>query len=147
MMKIKRKIKYIGLDFDNTCVVEEWPGIGEELAGMRKVIKKLMSEGHKIILITQREHNLNGYDGDLLQEAINWLEERGIVLSGVNNNPFLDYNPPSRKIYSDVIIDDHSCGIGLVERTNSDGTRMKCVDWNYVDTWLVENEYYKRKVL
>lgn len=142
MIKFKSS-KVIGVDFDNTCVIEEWPEIGREIPGAINVLRKLIASGHKIILVTMREHDR--IDGrDLLQEAIDWFTDRGIELLAVNSNPIQEklFECKSRKIYTDAMIDDHSAGIKLLDGTTSGGVPVKYVDWNSIDNWFRDQGYY-----
>lgn len=138
-----RPSKVIGVDFDNTCVIEEWPEIGNEIPGAIRVLKKLIQAGHSIILVTMREHE--DIDGrDLLQEALDWFSERDIQILSANSNPIQEKIFPgkSRKIYTDAMIDDHSAGMKYVPGVTSDGKPVKYVDWDYVDSWFEQEGYY-----
>ena len=76
----------IAVDFDGTCVTHEYPEIGESI-GAEKVLKALVENGHQLVLCTMRGHKT--HEGrDLLQEAVDWFEENGIELYGVNETPF-----------------------------------------------------------
>ena len=59
----------IAVDFDGTVVEHEYPKIGEERPHATEVLRKLMEDGHKLILWTVRE-------GPLLDEAIDWCLSR-----------------------------------------------------------------------
>lgn len=138
-----RSSKVVGVDFDNTCVIEEWPEIGAEIPGAVDILKKLIQAGHNIILITMREHER--IDGrDLLQEALDWFSERDIKLLSANSNPIQEkiFAGKSRKIYTDAMIDDHSVGMKYVSGMTSDGKPVKYVDWKYVDSWFIQEGYY-----
>lgn len=100
-------------DFDQTiCLGESYPDPSKGKPNIRliKYLTLAREYGHKIILNTMRE-------GDLLDMAVMWCMDRGIVFDAINDNlPDMverwGYN--SRKIYGDYIIDDHNalCGIG-----------------------------------
>lgn len=69
----------IAIDFDGTMVAHDYPNVGHDI-GAVPVIKKLMAARHSIILFTMRT-------GDQLKDAVNWCDNHGIALYGINNNP------------------------------------------------------------
>lgn len=96
----------IAIDFDGTIVRHRYPKIGEEVPGAVDNIKKLLKDGHRLILWTVRE-------GELLNEAVEWCKERGILFYAVNK----DYPEEqqgdefySRKLKVDLFIDDRNLG-------------------------------------
>ena len=97
----------IAVDFDGTIVKHRYPSIGEELPFATETLKKLASEGHRLILWTVRE-------GRLLDEAVAFCRERGLEFYAVNR----DYpeeekgknNHFSRKLKADLWIDDRNLG-------------------------------------
>lgn len=103
----------IAIDFDGTIVEHRYPSIGRELPFATATLKKLIEDGHKLILWSVRE-------GDLLQEAVDWCRERGVRFHAVNG--FFDEdleeeagdrekNPHySRKLKVDCFIDDRNVG-------------------------------------
>lgn len=91
-------------DFDDTMTEKlgSYPIIGDEHVLMMNVIKKHIKDGDTIILNTMRE-------GELLQEAVDWLEERGIVPDAINDNCEElknKYQNNPRKISCDINYDD-----------------------------------------
>lgn len=97
----------IAVDFDGTIVEHAYPAIGREKPFAVETLKMLVADGHRIILWTVRE-------GDLLDEAVNWCEKRGVKLFAVNKdfpeeneNEFIDH---SRKLKVDMFIDDRNVG-------------------------------------
>ena len=69
-----------------------------------KYIKKMKSEGHKIILWTCREK-------EPLEYAVKFCKDYGIELDAVNENIDVEakiktYGYNSRKVYADIYIDD-----------------------------------------
>jgi len=97
----------IAVDFDGTIVTHEYPRIGKEIPFATDTLKMLIKDKHRLILWTVRE-------GKLLQEAIDWCKERGVIFWAVNkdypeevpeNNE--DY---SRKLKADYFIDDRNIG-------------------------------------
>ena len=103
----------IAVDFDGTIVEHRYPEIVRERPFATATLRKLMEDGHKLILWSVRE-------GDLLQEAVDWCRERGVRFHAVNG--FFDEdaddeignttkNPHySRKLKVDCFIDDRNVG-------------------------------------
>lgn len=69
----------IAVDFDGTIVTHAYPAIGKELPGAIDTLKRLQSEGHRLILWTVRE-------GKLLDEAVEYCRNRGLEFFSVNEN-------------------------------------------------------------
>ncbi len=96
----------ISVDFDGTIVEHRYPQIGKEMPFATLTLKKLISEGHALVLNTVRE-------GELLDEAVEWCRERGVEFFAVNcNYPEETPSSPdySRKIKADYYIDDRNLG-------------------------------------
>ena len=110
----------IAIDFDGTCVKHAYPEIGEDI-GAIPVLKKMVNDGHQLILNTMRS-------GKLLDEAIQWFENNGIKLSGANHTPGQATWTESPKVYAQLYIDDAALGCP----TNYDGTGRPYVDWKIV---------------
>ena len=97
----------IAVDFDGTIVEHRYPRIGKEIPFAIETLKRLQEDRHRLILWTVRE-------GRLLDEAVTFCQERGLVFYAVNQ----DYpeNIPvkrisaSRKLKVDVFIDDRNVG-------------------------------------
>lgn len=96
----------IALDFDGTLVRNNYPAIGKAIPQAVETVKKLLRDGHRIILWTVRE-------GKLLEEAVQWCADHGITLYAANKN-YPEEQPGdsgySRKINADIFIDDCSFG-------------------------------------
>ena len=96
----------IAVDFDGTIVEHRYPKIGEEIPFTTETLKILAKERHRLILWTVRE-------GKLLDEAVEWCHERGIVFFAVNKD-YPEENPEhdgfSRKLKADLFIDDRNLG-------------------------------------
>ena len=122
---MRKPIMIIGVDFDGTCVTHEYPEIGRDI-GAEPVLKELVGAGHKLVLWTMRS-------GEYLQEAVNWFEERGIPLFGVNTNPEQASWTSSPKAYCHLYIDDAALGVPL--RVSSK-ERRAYVDWEKVRAML-----------
>ena len=114
---------YIVLDFDGTVVKHRYPAVGEDV-GAVPVLKKLVKNGHHLILSTMRSHNSEGVD--TLQPAIDWFKEHNIPLYGVNENPSQKSWTASNKVYGNIYIDDYALGAPLF--VEEDG--LAYIDWN-----------------
>ena len=69
---MKKQIVSVG--FDGTVVTHDFPKIGEDI-GAVPVLKKLVDNGHKIILATVRSNTDSGYHvGPHLDNAVQWYE-------------------------------------------------------------------------
>ena len=97
----------IAIDFDGTIVEHRYPKIGKEIPFATDTIKRLIHDGHQIILWTVRE-------GELLDEAVEWCHSHGITFYSVNKNyPEEKIDRKSgccKKITADLFIDDHNIG-------------------------------------
>lgn len=97
----------IAIDFDGTIVEHRYPEIGKELPFATQTLKKLIADGHKLILWTVRE-------GQLLADAVEWCRERGVMFYAVNRD-FEEDTPESnvgysRKLKVNLFIDDRNLG-------------------------------------
>lgn len=98
---------YIAVDFDGTIVEHRYPAIGKEIPFATATLRQLIEDGHRLILWTVRMDNL-------LQEAVDWCKERGVIFYAINK----DYEEEtqesnrhySRKIKADLWIDDRNLG-------------------------------------
>lgn len=122
------KSLFIGIDFDGTMVKHAYPEIGEEIDLALDVVLELQRAGHKIILFTMRS-------GERLNEAVEYLEENGVELFGVNENKTQKYWTQSPKVHCHIYIDDCALGVPL----EYEGSRAY-VDWSGVRELLVERE-------
>ena len=96
----------IAVDFDGTIVTHEYPRIGKEIPFAIDTLKKLQqSPQYQLILWTVRE-------GELLQEAVDYCRNRGLVFFAVNSNypeEEAEHEEP-RKLKADLFIDDRNLG-------------------------------------
>jgi hypothetical protein len=122
----------IAIDFDGTCVKNNFPGIGESLPCVN-IIKSLILNGHKIILLTMRT-------GKQLDQAINWFNTNEIKLFGVNENPDQKRWSLSNKVYADLYIDDNNLGIPLSIDVINEDTKMSS-DIDYRSYLELSTEY------
>lgn len=115
------------IDFDGTCVTHEFPAIGREI-GAEPVLKRLVGEGHQLILWTMRS-------GAHLDAAVAWFKERGIPLFGINENPQQAGWTASPKAYAHRYIDDAAVGVPLI--TPDPGQTRPYVDWARLEPMLI----------
>ena len=102
------KILKIAVDFDGTLCEYKFPGIGEQKPEHKQLIDiliKMRSQGHKLILWTNRGDN-EQYKS--LAEAIEWCQSKGLEFDAINQNlpdqkKLSGYSP---KIMADYYIDD-----------------------------------------
>ncbi|SBV92551.1 BT0820 family HAD-type phosphatase [uncultured Dysgonomonas sp.] len=94
----------IAVDFDGTIVEHEYPKIGKAIPFAIETLLQLQKEGHILLMWTVR-------DGDLLQEAINYCEKKGLKFYAANkNHPDEDVSTASRKLNAEMFIDDRNLG-------------------------------------
>jgi hydroxymethylpyrimidine pyrophosphatase-like HAD family hydrolase len=98
---------YVGVDFDGTVVKHKYPDIGEPVPNCLRVLKRLESKGHKVILHTMR-------GAKELNDAIKYLRKNGIKLYAANKNPAQNEWTKSKKIWAHFYIDDCSVGCPLI---------------------------------
>lgn len=116
----------IAVDFDGTIVEHKYPEIGTERPFATETLRMLIKEQHKLILWTVRE-------GRLLDEAVEWCKERGVVFYAINRDypeeKVENNNHFSRKIKADIFIDDSNLG-GLP-------------DWGQIYQMIKEGKSYR----
>ena len=99
----------IAVDFDGTIVENCFPEIGEERPFAVDVLKKFQKEQHHVLILwTVR-------NGEYLDEALKWCEERGLVFDAVNTHCFEEGEPDSSayfscKVNAHLFIDDRNLG-------------------------------------
>lgn len=102
----------IAVDFDGTIVEHRYPEIGKEIPFATETLRRLIADGHRLILWSVRE-------GELLDEAVEWCRQRGVEFYAVNQNfegdvPGEGNSSFSRKLKVKLFIDDRNVG-GLPE--------------------------------
>lgn len=120
----------IAIDFDGTIVKHDFPNIGEPVPMALPVMRRLRAEGHSIILFTMRSK-------EPLREAIEYIENSGIQLFGVNSNPDQKEWTFSPKPYAHLYIDDAAAGCPLIYE---EGLRPY-TDWQRILKILLKLEY------
>lgn len=134
----------IVIDFDGTCVAHEYPAIGMEI-GAVPVLKRLVENGHKLILFTMRsdgqikkkksQEETNGpvEPDHFLSDAIEWFARNEIPLYGIQKNPKQVFWTKSPKAYGHLYIDDAALGCPLVIPKNGE---RPYVDWSRIEEML-----------
>lgn len=119
-----------GIDFDGTVVEHKYPDIGEAVPLALNTLKKLQENSHELILWTMRSDNY-------LDEAVKYLEDNGIKLFGINENPEQVSWTHSPKAYCHLYIDDAALGCPLIYPLDG---RRPYVDWESIRTFLINNK-------
>lgn len=120
----------IAVDFDGTIVKHAFPDIGEPVEYALSALKRLRAANNDIILYTMRS-------GEVLKDAVNFLENSGIQLYGVNENPGQGSWTSSPKPYAHLYIDDASAGCPLIYPEEG----RPYADWSKIIKILEEKEY------
>ena len=128
------KTAIFSIDFDGTCVTNEFPKVGKNI-GAQYVLQYLLQNGSKIILFTVRGNGQVSFTGEpletnVLQDAIVWFVDNHIELYGINKNPAQTWSD-SNKPYADIIIDDNALGVPLNNRYSK-----PFVDWSGISMML-----------
>lgn len=120
----------IAVDFDGTCVTNEYPYIGSEI-GADVVLKELTDKGYLLVLNTMRS-------GKMLKEAVKWFEYHNIPLYAVKINPKQKLWTKSKKIFANLYIDDAAMGAPVMR---SEISEFPYIDWEKAREWLVNEGY------
>jgi hypothetical protein len=135
----------IAIDFDGTCVTHEYPKIGKDI-GAVPVLKRLVSQGHKLILFTMRDDKIKKPKDpterikleEYLQEAVEWFGANAIPLFGIQLNPGQKHWTTSNKCYAELYIDDAALGCPIKYDLNI--AERPFVDWEAVERLLIEKQ-------
>ncbi len=134
----------IAVDYDQTCQAGNFPHVYTDI-GAAPVLRRLIGNGHKIVLWTLRCDRLDKRPNDLgiepisglyLTEAINWFGDNGIPLYGINAHPLQKQLTDSPKVWADKIIDDRNIGTPLIY--DSSISLEPYVNWRKVEQVLME---------
>ena len=134
----------IVIDFDGTVVTHDFPNIGQSI-GAEPVLKKLVENGHKLILFTMRsdvespvsdDPAIIPKPGNYLTDAVNWFKERDIPLYGTQTNPTQKNWTSSPKAYGELIIDDAALGAPLYSSLPG-VTERPFINWDKVEKMLI----------
>jgi hypothetical protein len=106
--------KIIAIDFDGTIVEHDFPRTGKLMPKAKSTINYLHKQGHRIIIWTCRnnsEPSHQDWDQAPVGKVMEFLDENGIRYDCVNeNHPDMGFWLESRKIFTDVYIDDKNLG-------------------------------------
>lgn len=141
------------VDFDGTVVTHEFPSIGKD-KGAVPVLKKLVKNGHNIILFTMRSNTTNNKDSskeipkihnsNFLDDAVEWSNKNKIPLYGINTNPTQKTWTTSPKAYGQLLIDDIALGVPLIfDQRLSD---RPFVDWVKVEQYCITTKLIKNRI-
>lgn len=120
----------VAIDFDGTIAEHAcFPKIGRAVPGAFEWMKKWQDAGASLILWTMRSDGRVNV-GDVLQQAVDFCRENGIVFHGVNEHPGQRTWTGSPKAYAHVYVDDLAFGCPL--RESIDMGARKIVDWEVV---------------
>ena len=128
------------VDFDKTCALEDFPLVGADVPYAVEVLKRLVSNGVKLILWTCRQN-------EQLKDAVDWFRRNDIPLFGENEDPHPDetlaalYGIP-RKIVGKFNIDDRNLGCPTID-IESNGKVYTVVDWRKLEETLKEKGLIK----
>jgi hypothetical protein len=138
------------VDFDGTVVSHDFPRVGQDI-GAVPVLKKLVENGHRLILFTMRANRNRKKDpvdkdildvtGAFLDHAVNWFKENGIPLYGIQTNPTQHNWTTSPKAYGHMMIDDSALGCPL--KWDEAISHRPFVDWQQVEMHLKHRELIK----
>ena len=122
---------YICIDFEGTIVDHRYPEIGEPVPMAVKWLLRLQDSGARLILFTMRSDDPRF--GNLLTDAVQYLENNGVKLYGINANPEQKAWTSSPKAYAHIYVDDSAFGCPLIQPK---GFARPCVDWKKVGPQL-----------
>lgn len=136
----------INIDFDGTCVTHSFPTLGKDI-GAVPVLKRLVAEGHQLILFTMRsdrkeledvdDKDITNVVGDFLTQAVDWFKDNDIPLYGIQTNPTQHQWTTSPKSYAPLMIDDSALGCPL--HFDESMSNRFFVDWEEVEDMLERN--------
>ncbi len=136
------------IDFDNTVLAGNFPDVHTDI-GAVPVLKRLVEEGHRLILFTCRSDNMDkevdtgGLDvapinGLFLTEAVQWFKDNDIPLYGIQRHPLQDGFTSSPKAFGDLLIDDTTLGAPVMVDLNI--SRKPFIDWKWAESMLEMNQ-------
>lgn len=142
----------INIDFDGTCVTHSFPTLGKDI-GAVPVLKRLVAEGHQLILFTMRsdrkeleeveDKDISNVVGDFLTQAVDWFKDNDIPLYGIQTNPTQHQWTTSPKSYAPLMIDDSALGCPL--HFDEKISKRPFVDWEEVEDMLERSRILSKK--
>lgn len=129
----------LAIDFDGTCTTHAYPNIGKDI-GAVPILKRLIENGHQLMLWTMRGTVPTMTNRNTLEEAVQWFADNEIPLWGINENPSQKETgwTNSNKQHADIFIDDAALGCPVKYDAALSGRFF--VDWNKVEIWLENNK-------
>jgi hypothetical protein len=102
----------IAVDFDGTIVEHRFPEIGAPLPDAFDVLRSLQARGHRLVLFTCREDQMDETGRLYLTEALDFCKRQGVTFVSANQNLSADDFRPQggRKVHADIYIDDRNLG-------------------------------------
>lgn len=130
----------IAIDFDGTCVTHDYPNVGVDI-GAVPVLKKLVENGHQLMLWTMRGNKPNG---KTLDDAVKWFADNQIPLWGINENPDQTKTgwTNSNKQHAELYIDDAALGCPLYYDMTFHSRPF--VNWDDVEYSLIKKGILKK---
>lgn len=135
---MKHNSVIIAVDGDGTCWTHDWPAMGKDI-GAAPVLKKLIKNGHRLMLWTMRSGKPDG----TLSDAVKWFKDNDIELWGINENPDQKETgwSTSNKQYANIFVDDAALGAPL--KFDPEIHPRPFIDWDKVDKMFEEMGLYK----
>jgi len=136
----------ICIDFDGSCTTHSYPNIGKDI-GAAPILKRLVTNGHRLILWTMRCDEQKGvilddgyeiHGGDFLTQAVNWFKDNDVPLYAIQRNPTQDRWTTSPKCYAELFIDDAALGAPLIYDTAISDRPF--LDWKIIEDYLVKRK-------
>ncbi len=113
----------IAVDFDGTLCQNQWPEIGPENREILHAAILLRKLGVLMILWTCRE-------GEDLQKALEWCEQRGLSFDAVNDNCTCimeQFDCNTRKVHADEYWDDRAVSISFAQTEDAESFSVKSI--------------------
>jgi len=123
------------IDADGSIFTHSYPDIGKDI-GAVPVLKRLIAEGHQLILFTMR-------DGTELNNTVQWFADNGIPLYGIQTNPTQYSWTSSPKSYANKMIDDSAMGCPL--KYDVSISDRPFIDWIKMEQMLEEQGFLTSK--
>ena len=124
----------IAVDFDGTVVFHRYPEIGDDIPGAVETLKKLVAQGHNLILFTMRNKQE-------LVDAVKWFHDREIPLYAVNTNPEQLSWTDSPKCFANLYIDAVGIGCPTGIEVITPGYARLFVDWEKINQILIDSGF------
>jgi hypothetical protein len=126
----------VAVDFDGTCTTHDYPRVGLDI-GAAPILRKLVENGHQLMLWTMRGTKPHTDGTDTLGDAVKWFADNEIPLWGVNENPVQQASgwSNSHKQHAELYIDDAALGCPLMLDLKK--SPRPFVNWEVVEDYLI----------